>query len=46
LIAADCEEKDYFVTEYGTYCKGETALLGSIVDHSIGFLTGLNMQHV
>lgn len=36
----------YFICEFGTYNIGESKLIGEIVNQKIGFLTGLNNQHV
>ena len=36
----------FFICEMGTYAIGETAIIGGIVNHHYGFLTGLNNQHI
>lgn len=38
--------KTLFICEMGTYAIGETKIIGEIVNHHYGFLTGLNNQHV
>jgi len=37
---------DYFIAEMGAYKQGEIRLLGEIVGHKYGFLTGLGNQHL
>jgi UDP-N-acetylmuramoyl-tripeptide--D-alanyl-D-alanine ligase len=46
LLSKLRDSHHYFICEFGTYKIGESKLIGEIVNQKIGFLTGLNNQHV